>query len=106
MNAPISHSWTRKEILQAGHDFEAMIKKSFGEVWKLPRSAEYVGKSWDCRTPIAVDAGLWRLVEAVRHAGGLRAAGRMELRDAGTTLRFIIFYNPKDRDDEEKRIIL
>ena len=100
MNAPISHTFSSSEIRLAEHLFEKEVKKIFGEIWKLKSDTECIGKSWDCRSVIAIDPGVWRLVQAARHAGATRACTRIEIREAGTVLRFIIFYNPKDKKSE------
>lgn len=90
------HTFTRSEIKLAQHIFENSIKKYFGEVWQIKSDGEYIGKSWDCRSVIAIDPGVWRLCQAAVHAGAIRAAGRIEAKEAGTVLRFIILYNKKD----------
>lgn len=100
MNAPISHTFSRSDIRLAAHLFEKEIKKIFGDIWKLKSDTECIGKSWDCRSMIAVDPGLWRLCQAARHAGATRAAPKLETRDGGTCLRFIIFYNPSKEKSE------
>lgn len=94
---PTRHYWTKKEIKEAEHDFAENIKKYFGEVWRIKSDGEYRGKSWDCTHPIQIVAGLWRLCQAVVHTGSPRAAGRIELREHGTVLRFIIFYEPEKK---------
>lgn len=92
------HVFTRSEIKQAEHAFADMIKRYFGEVWKIKSDGEYVGSAWDCRSMIALDPGLWRLLQAVKHKGATRAAGRLETREAGTILRFIVFYDAVHND--------
>ena len=92
----MTHVFSRKEIREAEHIFAKMIKAYFGEVWRIKSDGEYVGCAWDCRSMIAVDPGIWRLLQAVKHKGATRAAGRIETKEAGTVLRFIVFYNPTE----------
>lgn len=99
----ITHKFTRSEILQAEQDFSDAIKKYFGEVWKIKSDGEYLGCAWDCRSTLAIYGGLWRLLQSVIHKGATRAAGRIEVREAGTVLRFIVFYNKVKEPD--RRII-
>ncbi len=94
MNSNINHTFSRSEIKLAAHLLEKEIIKNFGEVWKIKSDGEYKGKSWDCRSVIAFDGGIWRLVQSVRHLDATRAAGRIETHDVGTMLRFIVFYDP------------
>lgn len=88
-----THTWTKSEIRKAEHDFAEMIKKHFGEVWRIKSDGQYVGCAWDCASPLLVDRGLWLLVQKAKHRGAKRAAGRIEDREAGSVLRFIIFYD-------------
>jgi len=103
MSEKLSHTFSRSEIKQAEHEFAEMIKKYFGEVWSPKSDGQYVGKSWDCRSMIAVDAGLWRLCQAAKHAGAVRAFGRIETKDVGSMLRFTIFF---EKLKEEKSALL
>lgn len=96
---PTSHKFSRLEIYQATHEFEQMIKKHFGEIWKIKSSGEYKGKSWDCRSMITLDAGLWRLLQEARHAGATRVCGNIEIHDTGHMIRFIVLF------DKEKETI-
>lgn len=90
-----SHKFTRSEIKQAEHEFAEMIENYFHEVWRIKSDGEYIGCWWDCRSMVSLDAGLWRLLQTVIHKGGTRAAGHIEVREAGHVLRFIVYYNPK-----------
>lgn len=92
------HKFTRKEIREAEHDFAENIKRYFGSVWRIPWNGEYIGVSWDCHSPLSTYGGLWRLCQEAIHKGARRAAGRIEVREAGEVLRFILFYSPKDGD--------
>lgn len=87
-----SHVFSRKEVIEAEHDFAERIKKSFGSVWSPKSDGQYVGVAWDCRHPVAVIGGLWRLCESAKHRGAVRAFGKIETREARTLLRFILFY--------------
>lgn len=93
-SAPIDHYFTRKEVNDAEHIFLGMIEKYFGEVWKMPWNGEYRGVSWDCRSPLILEAGLWRLTQGAKHKGAFRAAGKIEVREGRSLLRFILFFNP------------
>jgi len=93
MNA-ISHTFSRSEVREAQHIFIETMKKYFGELWTPKSESEYRGKSWDCRSMIAIDPGLWRLCQMVKHTGSQRVFGKIEVKDAGSMLRFIIFYMP------------
>lgn len=98
ISSPNSHTFTRSEINLAKDIFEKSIKRYFGEIWQIKSDGEYIGKSWDCKSVIAFDPGVWRLCQAAIHAGATRAAGRIETKEAGTVLRFIIFYNKKKQE--------
>ena len=89
-----AHQFTKSEIRQAQHEFTVMMKKYFGDIWTPKTSAEYKGKSWDCRSMVSLDAGLWRLCQATIHTGAQRVFGKIEVKDSGHMLRFIIFYEP------------
>lgn len=89
------HYFSRAEIKQAEHDFAEAIKRYFGEVWRIKSDGEYKGVTWDCTHPVSVLGGVWRLCQAAKHKGAERAAGKLELRDSGHLLRFIIFYEAK-----------
>lgn len=90
------HKFTRMEIYQAEHDLEAAIKKYFGEVWRIKSDGEYKGVDWWCYSPIAFYGGIWRLCQAAVHKGGKRAAGRIEVKEAGHCLRFMVLYDKKE----------
>lgn len=92
--------FTRKEITLAKHLFEKAIKEHFGEVWHIPSDGEYRGHSWECRSTLAFDAGLWRLCATAKVQGAWRAAGRIETKDSGECLVFILFTNPNKPDDK------
>lgn len=96
----LNHRFTRSEIRQAEHDFNEAIRKYFGGIWQIKSDGKYIGKAWDCRSMIAIYGGLWRLCQAARHDGAVRAAGRIEVKDTGSVLRFIIFY---DRAKDETK---
>jgi hypothetical protein len=91
----ISHKFTRTEIKLALELLTKAIKKHFGEVWQIKSDGEYKGVTWDCRSPLLFDSGVWYLCQQAKHRGAFRAAGRIESRDTGHMLRFTIFYNPK-----------
>lgn len=93
-----SHTFTKSEIAQARHEFIEHIKRNFGEVWTPKSDGQYKGKSWDCRSMITLDAGLWRLCREAVHTGSIRAFGKIEVREANTVLRMIIFYQPINED--------
>lgn len=93
-----SHTFTKSEIAQAQHEFIEHIKRNFGEIWTPKSDGKYKGKSWDCRSMITLDAGLWRLCREAVHTGSLRAFGKIEVREANTVLRMIIFYQPINED--------
>ena len=94
MNQPVLHHFTKSEIRQAEHEFTQMMKKHFGEIWTPKSDGEYEGKSWDCRSMVSLDAGLWRLVQEAKHTGTERVFGKIEVKDSGYLLRFKIFYQP------------
>lgn len=98
--APIVHQFSRREVKQAEHLFSQMIIKHFGEHWKIPWNGNYKGVSMDLRSMLVVDNALWHLVQSAKHAGAKRAAGKIEAREAGHVLRFIIFYDPADLTDK------
>ncbi len=91
------HTFTRSEIRQAEHEFAVMIKKHFGEVWRIKSDGEYKGVTWECRSMITLDAGLWRLCRAAIHRGAIRAAGRIDVKDAGDMLLFTIYYSTEGK---------
>jgi len=103
MNFDISHTFTKSEVREAEHIFKQMLIKYFGEIWSPKSDGQYVGKFWDCRSMIAVDAGLWRLCQAAKHAGAVRAFGRIETKDVGSMLRFTIFF---EKLKEEKSALI
>lgn len=96
---PKSHVFTRSDVNLAANIFEQAILKRFGEIWSPKSDGQYTGKAWEARSVLAFDPGTWRLVEAAIHAGAIRAFGKIEKREAGTVLRFIIFYE-KAKPDE------
>lgn len=94
----VLHTFTRSELNLAVDLFQKEIIKFFGELWSPPEDAEYVGKEWICKSPIAFDGGIWRLVQAAKHAGAIRVFGKIEKRELGTILRFLIFYEQKKQE--------
>lgn len=94
------HTFTKSEIRLAVHLLEEAIKKYFGEVWSIKSDGEYKGVTWECRSPIAFDAGIWRLCQAARHRDATRAAGRIDVKDGGDMLLFTILYNPLKEKQE------
>ena len=91
--------FSRSDIKLAKHLFTDAIRKYFGEVWRIPSDGEYKGYSWECRSPIAFDAGIWRLCQSAKVKGAWRAAGRIETKDSGECLVFILFTNPNHKPD-------
>lgn len=91
------HVFTRSEIKFAEHLFEKAIKKYFGEVWRIKSDGDYLGCSWDAKSMLAIDNGLWYLCQRVIHKGATRAAGRIETKECNTILKFIIFYNSMEK---------
>ena len=89
-------TFTRSEIRLAKSLFGKAIKKHFGEIWRIKSDGEYVGYSWEARSMVAIDTGLWYLIQKAKFNGAYRAAGRIETKDSGDTLVFILFTNPKD----------
>lgn len=87
------HQFSRLEVYQAEHEFVDAIKRYFGEVWRIKSDGEYKGCTWDCRSPLIFDAGIWRLCTYARHHDARRAAPRLELIDSGHLLRFTILYD-------------
>ncbi len=96
--ANIHYTFTRKDRNLAEHLFRQAIIKRFGEIWTPKSDGQYIGCSWDCRSMLAIDGGLWRLVEAAIHKGALRAFGKIELRDSGTMLTFVIFWEKLNKE--------
>ena len=92
------HTFSKKDINFAEYLFKAAIIKRFGEEWSPPSDGEYIGCSWQCRSPLAFDAGLWRLVEASIHRGAKRAFGKINVKDSGDMLEFVIFWEKKNED--------
>lgn len=88
------HHFSKLEIAQAKHELDAMIKNYIGDLWQLKSDSVCVGKSWECRSMIALDAGLWRLCQAAVHAGAKRALGVVEEKDSGHMLLIKVFYEP------------
>lgn len=86
------HTFTKSEIKLAADLFERRIKATWGEVWKIKSDGEYKGMAWDCESPLLFDTGIWQLCQRAKHSGARRAAGRIETREAGDILRFILFY--------------
>ncbi len=94
------YTFSRSDIRRAEHEFAENIRKYFGEVWRIKSDGEYLGVDWWCRHPVAFYGGLWRLCQVAKHKGAIRAAGRMEVREANTVIRFILLYNRKEHDDK------
>lgn len=97
-------SFSKSQIAEAKYLFEQAILKYFGEIWNPPSDGEYVGCSWEARSLIPIDGGLWRLAMAVKHKGGTRVFGKIDTKDAGDTLVFILFYNKKIDELERVKI--
>lgn len=95
---PNSHVFSRSDVNLAVNILEQAILKRFGEIHKPLSDAEWKGKSWEARSVIAFDPGCWNLVEQVKHTGAMRAFGKIEKREAGTVLRFIVFYEEAKND--------
>lgn len=95
MNEPVSHKFSKSEIRQAEHEFAEMLKKYFGEITKPLSDGAWRGKSWECRSMVSLDAGLWRLCQQVVHTGSKKIFGKIEVRDTGHMIRFIVFYEPE-----------
>lgn len=94
------HQFSKLEIKQAEHEFAEYIKRYFGEIWKIKSDGEYKGVYWDCLSMLSLDAGLWRLLHQALMRGATRAAGRIEVRDTGYLLRFILFYEATGKTEE------
>lgn len=92
------HTFSRSDMNLAVNVFEQAILKRFGEIHRPLSDAEWKGKAWDARSVLSFDPGTWRLVEAAIHAGAIRAFGKIEKREAGTVLRFILFYEQAKRE--------
>jgi len=93
------HTFTKSEIHEAEHLFERRIKSVWGEVWRIKSDGEYKGIAWDCKSPLLFVNGIWTLCHRAKHQGATRAAGRIETREAGDMLRFILFYERNFRLD-------
>lgn len=91
---PAPHTFSRSDLKYAVHTFDTMIKKYFGEVWHIKSDGEYKAVDWWCKSPLLVDTGIWYLIQAAQHRGAKRATGRIEVKEAGTVLRFILCYEP------------
>lgn len=91
-------AFTKSEIRLARNLFTEAIEKYFGTVWRIPNDGEYKGYSWECKTPVAFDAGIWRLCQTAKVKGAWRAAGKIE--DKGDTLVFLLFTNPNTESKE------
>jgi hypothetical protein len=101
----MEYKFTRLDVKQAEHEFAAMIKRFFGEVWRIPTDGEYKGLDGRIRSMVPLDNALWYLCQGVIHKGALRCAGRIELEDCGTTMRLVVLYEPVVVV-EEKRILV
>jgi hypothetical protein len=98
------HRFTRSEVNECVEKLTQAIKKYFGEVHSPKSDGEYRGVSWECRSMIGVDSGIWRLCQAAVHKDAKRVFGKIEQREAGHLLIFILFYEPVEVD--ERRIII
>lgn len=92
------YTFSRSDVNLAENVLQQAILKRFGEIYKPLSDAEWKGKSWEARSVLAFDTGCWYLVEKAKHAGAIRAFGKIERREAGTLLRFIIFYEEERAD--------
>lgn len=90
------HHFTQSEINEAKHELGASIRRYFGEVWTLPETGRYEGVTWDCRSPLLFDQGIWMLTMRAKFKGTGKASGRIEVLDTGHLLRFMIFTNTFD----------
>lgn len=97
-------AFTKSQLNECEHVFKQQMLRYFGEIWNPKSDAEYKGKAWDCKSMLSMDLGVWYLLQQVKHTGSLRCFGKIEVRDAGETVRFIAFYDLENVDDE-KRII-
>jgi len=93
-----NHKFTRRDIKLAEKLFSDAIKKYFGEIWRIKSDGEYQGYSIECRSMVSLDPCIWRLCNSARVQGAFRAAGRIETKDVGTCLVFILFTNPKNAE--------
>jgi hypothetical protein len=89
----LDYTFTRSDIAEAEELFKRAIEKYFGEVWKLTINARYKGVDVSVRDPKDFRAALWHLCQGAKARGATRAAGRIEVKDVGTELRFILFYD-------------
>lgn len=116
MSVIVHHQFTKSQIKECEELFSGLLVRYFGELWEPKSDAEYRGKVWDCRLApdpesksgalshlqrLYIDSGLWQLVQAAKHTGANRVFGKLELRDGGYLLRFLVFFN----DNDEVRII-
>lgn len=93
------HTFSRSEVNAAVRELEQAIRKHFGSVWSPKSDGQYLGKSIDILEPSRFSDAAWVLCQFVRHSGRERAFGKVELREAGTLVRMIIFYGTiKDRE--------
>ena len=92
-----SHTFTRSEIFLARDIFEQQIKRYFGEIWNIAWNQEMRGCDWYCTSPFTFDQGIWQLLQTVKHRGGTRVAPRIETKETNTILRFMAFYEPKQK---------
>ena len=65
------HQFSQSEIREAEHRLAHGIRKYFGEAWRIKFDGEYQGVSWDCRSPLLFDVGIWRLLQGVIHRMGI-----------------------------------
>jgi len=89
----LDHTFTKLDIFEAEDLFKRAIEKYFGEVWKLSISSRYKGVDVTVRDPKDFRAALWHLCHGAKARKATRAAGRIEVIDVRTAVRFILFYD-------------